>query len=93
MWGNGPYQGMMGYGDGWGWMPFHGLFSLLFLILIVVAVVVLIRVLWGAGDRRLPHDRRSPGFDILEERYARGDIARDEYLQKKRDIGGRSGTG
>jgi putative membrane protein len=31
--------------------------------------------------------RRSPGLDVLEERYARGEINRDEYLEKKRDIG------
>ena len=31
---------------------------------------------------------RSPGIDVLEERYARGEINRDEYLQKKRDITG-----
>ena len=30
--------------------------------------------------------RRSGGLDVLEERYARGEINRDEYLQKKKDI-------
>jgi putative membrane protein len=33
-------------------------------------------------------ERRSPGLDTLEERYARGEINRDEYLQKRRDITG-----
>jgi putative membrane protein len=33
-------------------------------------------------------ERRSPGLDVLEERYARGEINRDEYLQKKRDMAG-----
>jgi len=37
--------------------------------------------------RGLP-PRRSPGLDVLEERYARGEINRDEYLQKKKDIEG-----
>ena len=31
---------------------------------------------------------RSLGLDLLEERYANGEIERDEYLQKKRDLGG-----
>jgi putative membrane protein len=33
-------------------------------------------------------ERRSPGFDALDERYARGEINRDEYLAKKRDLAG-----
>ncbi|WP_255565169.1 SHOCT domain-containing protein [Methylovirgula sp. HY1] len=32
--------------------------------------------------------RRPSGLDILEERYARGDINREEYLQKKHDLSG-----
>jgi putative membrane protein len=80
---------MMGYGwGGMGWMPFMGLFWLLVLVLLVVAVA-------GAFRRGGMHDwpergeRRSAGLAILEERYARGEINRDEYLQKKSDITGR----
>lgn len=32
--------------------------------------------------------RRPPGLDVLEQRYARGEINRDEYLQKRRDLSG-----
>ena len=31
---------------------------------------------------------RSAGLDVLEQRYARGEINRDEYLQKKQDLVG-----
>jgi uncharacterized membrane protein len=31
----------------------------------------------------------SSALDVLEQRYARGEIGRDEYLQKKNDILGR----
>jgi uncharacterized membrane protein len=31
-------------------------------------------------------ERRSPGLETLEQRYARGDITRDEYLEKKADL-------
>jgi len=31
---------------------------------------------------------RSEALAILEGRYARGEIQRDEYLQKKHDLGG-----
>lgn len=30
------------------------------------------------------------GLGVLEERYARGEIDRDEYLEKKGDLGGRA---
>jgi uncharacterized membrane protein len=37
---------------------------------------------------QLRPERRSPGLDVLEERYAKDEIQRDEYLQKERDLGG-----
>jgi putative membrane protein len=79
MW-NGPF------GDGWTWFwPFHFVIPILFWALVIAAVVWLVRY---ATDRR---DRprvtpRPGGLDVLEERYARGEINRDEYLQKKKDI-------
>ena len=85
MW-NGPY-GMMGDWGGWGWFgPFHFIVPLLFWALIITAVVMLVRYATGWGGHSPRLDRRPPGLDVLEERYARGEINRDEYLQKKRDI-------
>ena len=56
----------------------------------LVLVALVIGVIWflrSPSQRgRLP--RRSSGLDILEERYARGEINRDEFLQKKREISG-----
>ena len=85
-----------GYGPGWGMMngwgyggygPFHLIIWIVILIAIVALVVWLVRSLGVGGGHQLP-PRRSPGLDVLEERYARGEINRDEYLQKKRDMGG-----
>ena len=94
MW-NAPY-GMMGGWDGWGWFwPFHFIIPLLFLALIITAVVLVVRytIGWGGhpmGPGRIGYgmERRSSALDVLEERYARGEINRDEYLEKKRDITG-----
>ena len=70
-----------------GWlMPFMGIFWLVILILIGAAVMGVFRGSWGPHDRLEKWDRRSTGLAILEERYARGEINRDEYLQKKKDI-------
>lgn len=85
MWGP---NGMMGYG--FGWMPFMGMiFWVLILFLIVAAVMAFARP--GNTDSRTDSTQRRPtALDILEERYARGEINREEYLQKKQDILGRS---
>ena len=85
MW-DGPFHGMMGEWGGWAW-PFMGLVPLLFLVVLVAAVVLLVRYVSDAGNQARI-ERRSPGLDALEERYARGEINRDEYLQKKKDMAG-----
>ena len=65
----------------WGWMPFHGVFSLVLLVALVAGVVLVFR----SAEQRPP---RSPSaLDALNARYAKGEIGRDEYLQKKADIG------
>ena len=71
----------------WGWwfFPFHGLMSLIFTIAIVYLLVTLLRVL------RPPYpypdvQARTQALHILEERYAKGEIQREEYLQKKQDL-------
>jgi len=87
MWGHGPDWGMMGHwGSGFGTGPFGMLIWLVIIALIVVAVVWFTRAAGSGRPAQL--ERRSSGLEVLEERYARGEINRDEYLQKKRDITG-----
>jgi putative membrane protein len=74
----------------WFFWPFHGLLTL---ILIIVLAVVLFRhhpapYAYSAGAVPHPPASRSEALAILEARYARGEIQRDEYLQKKADLGG-----
>ena len=76
--------------------PFHFIIPLLFLALIITVIVLAVRYAMGWGGHPIgpgmmgPYgmERRPSGLDILEERYARGEINRDEYLEKKRDITG-----
>jgi uncharacterized membrane protein len=56
--------------DSWGW-PFMGIIPLLFLIGLIAVVVLLARSATGTQSRG---QRRSPGIDVPEERYARGEI-------------------
>ena len=81
---------MWGYGSGpgsmmMGWMaPVGMVIWFLILGLIVAGIVWLFRTLTRQSSAT---GRRSSSLDVLEERYARGEIGRDEYLEKRRDIG------
>ena len=74
---------MMG-GWGYGWGVAHMIILVVILIAIIIGIVWLVRSLSANDARMLP--RRRAGLDVLEERYARGEINRDEYLEKKRDL-------
>ncbi len=83
MWGYRSGPEMMSWG---GWMaPFGMIIWLLILALIVAGVVWLFRALMPQPRDNI--GRRSSALDVLEQRYARGEINRDEYLEKRRDIG------
>lgn len=70
-----------GDGMGWGWsMGLHGIFGLFLLGLLVVGVVYAVRALSPKGSRR------DSAIDILAARYANGEIDREEFQQRKRDL-------
>ncbi|MCF8476835.1 MAG: SHOCT domain-containing protein [Pseudolabrys sp.] len=77
-----------GYGmGGFGYGPVHLIVWAVILIAIVVGVIWLVRSMTAQGAHHLS-PKRSAGLEVLEERYARGEIEREEYLQKKKDITG-----
>ena len=69
--------GMMG-GSGWGWI-----FMLLFWGLVIWGVVALVRGAAGSGPSA-PHP--DSALELLKRRYARGEINKQEYEEKKRDL-------
>jgi putative membrane protein len=76
----------MGYGMGFGWFgPFHFIVPLVITGLIIWAIVAAVRAS-GGDAHHWRGGRLSPGLDALDERYAKGEINRDEYMQKRRDI-------
>lgn len=84
MWGQ---AGGYGWDGGWGWggMGFGMIGMSLFWILLIVAIVALVRSMWGSGNPPESGQKRT-ALDVLKERYARGEIGRDEFEQKKRDL-------
>lgn len=77
MWGH-----MSDYGCDWSDM---GLGMLLLWVLLIAAVVMLVKCSRGFGDcgRREPE---KSALDLLKERYARSEIERDEFEQRRRDL-------
>lgn len=82
----------MGWGHmGWGWV-----FMALVLVGVVLLVVVLVRVLGSGGQRSrtdgrggqhpATNDRGSRAREILDERYARGEIDATEYDERRRRL-------
>ena len=69
--------------DGWS-MGLGFIFWVTILALIVVGLLWFVRS--QASTRGSTEQQRSSGLDVLNERYARGEIDREEYLQKKRDL-------
>lgn len=77
----------------YGWeMGGYGIFSMIvFWIIIFIAVIYFIRLLIRNTQRGGPPDDRSQGgsgkaIDILKERYARGEIDKAEFEEKKKDL-------
>ena len=55
-------------------------------ILIVLGIVLLARWLLSGSPKRGGQASAGRALDILKERYARGEIDKQEYEQKKRDL-------
>jgi putative membrane protein len=73
------------YGWGMGW--FGGIFSLIFWILLIVGMVFLIRWLIHMSKGHSESQSGSRAIEILKERYARGEIDKQEFEEKKKDLG------
>jgi putative membrane protein len=73
-------QGMMdGYGMGGGWW----LLGLIFWILVIIGLILLIKYLWEGGAAKRGQES---ALEILKKRYARGEISKEEFEEKKKDL-------
>lgn len=83
----GPYYGPHMWGGG-PWMFVGPLMMIVFIAVIVIIVVLLVRWLGGPRHGVTPHllPGRGP-LDILRERFARGEIDKEEFEERRRVLG------
>jgi len=70
-----------GYMNWWGF-PFFGLWFIGFIIVIILVVVYLITHSEKIEEKEIMNDAQK----ILDERYAKGEMTRKEYIQAKDDL-------
>ncbi len=71
----------------WGWDPGAGWIVLMLLMMALFWGGTILLIIWGVrqftGSSR---QRGSRALEILEERYARGDIDREEFESRRQDL-------
>ncbi len=76
----------MGHGGGFGW-GFGMLGMALFWLLFAAVLVWVIRAVWDrSAAREGPGRQAESPLEILQRRYARGEIDRAEFEEKRKDL-------
>jgi putative membrane protein len=79
--------GMMGNWSFYGMTGWFGSFVMLvFWGLIILVLLLLARWLWSQSHGKREPGRSEPALDILKRRYAMGEIDREEFELKKKDL-------
>ncbi|MEX2427540.1 MAG: SHOCT domain-containing protein [Bacteroidales bacterium] len=64
----------MGLAMGWWW---------------IIGLIIVVTIVWlvinSMNKKKNPHPGKSP-MDILKERYARGEIVKEEFEERKKDL-------
>jgi putative membrane protein len=82
-WGGGP--GMMGWGYGMGWVGM--IFMAVFGIAVILGIIFLARGLMKPTERGGIQARaEDSALEILKRRYAKGEIEKAEFVEKKNDL-------
>jgi putative membrane protein len=88
MYNNWGWSGMMG-GFGFGWI-----FMFLFWVLVIWIIIAFVRGMKSGGccrghnngGHKNEQNKKNIAMDILSERYAKGEIEKKEFEEKKKDL-------
>ena len=72
--------------DGYGYGMMSGgmwIVGLIFWILILIGLILLIKYLWEGAGIRGGHES---ALEVLKKRYAKGEISKEEFEEKKKDL-------
>lgn len=81
---------MMGGTGGWSGMILGPILMIVVLALVIAAAVLLVRWLggpWQAAGTHQPQPPIRTPLDILKERFARGEIDKEEFEERRRILG------
>ena len=75
-----------GWGMGWGGGLFMCLVGILFIALVIMIIVRLIRHGHGGYHSTTMSSTKQTPLDIAKERYAKGEITKEQFDQIKKDL-------
>jgi putative membrane protein len=76
--------GRFAYGHAASWLSWVGPIAMVVFWALFVTAMVMLIVYLVRHSRRM--GRHSTGLAILEERYARGEISKEEFNEKRKDL-------
>jgi putative membrane protein len=71
-----PSTALMAFAGGWWFLP-----GPLFWLLVIVGIVLLVR--GRSGSSPWPGDGRETGIDVLERRFAEGELSLEQYRERR----------
>lgn len=74
---------MAGWGMSWAWMGLNWVLMLLFWVVLLVTAALVVRWIWPTLGRSAPRDE---ALETLRQRYARGEITREDFLRMEEDL-------
>lgn len=81
-WGHGPNMMDWGYGMG----GFGIILNIVIWVAVIIGIVFLVRWMAGFAKQKDQATKEDSALEILKKRYVSGEISKEEFEQKKRDI-------